>query len=75
MGRGGERGVSVALKSGRPNSHLCPRRCKNGDFSCVCKKWQGWQFFESQLQLRANLDISQQVKSSLFSRLKYRLSF
>ena len=38
-------GVSVALKSGGPNSHLCPRSCKNGDFSCVCEKWQGWQFF------------------------------
>ena len=55
--------VSVALKSGGPNSHLSPRKCKNGDFSCVCGKWKGWQFFESQLQLCANLDISQQGKS------------
>ena len=48
----GGMGVSVALKSGGPNSHLCPRSCKNGDFSCVCEKWKVGNFFESQLQLR-----------------------
>ena len=64
----GGMGVSVALKSGGPNSHLCPRSCKMAIFRVFAKMGRLAIFLKASYNCGELGHIAtSQVKSSLFS--------